>query len=235
MHRGRHGIRLGVAATATAALLLTGCGSGGDDSGSGGSASGDSSGGGALRDMITDLREARDAFMISPGEGLGEDDFDMDEVEGWDDWQDWEDDPEPSPDPDADADEDSDAGGGGAERREDGPGVLDVGAEITGVWQGADNTLFGVLSSQESGTGIANAFFVDTTWLLPDGTPVECGGLLFGNAEEGWSSFLFCDDEDETMKTVELAQKGDTLDVTWTEEDRTVSHAWMGDWDEDIE
>ncbi|NJP65045.1 hypothetical protein [Streptomyces spiramenti] len=232
MHRGRHGIRLGVAATTTAALLLTGCGSSGDDdSDNGSSASGDSSGGGALRDMITDLREARDAFMISPGEGLGEDDVDMDEVEGWDDWQDWEDDPEPSPD----AEEDPDAGGGGAERREDGYGALDVGAEINGVWQGADNTLFGVLSSQESGTGIANAFFVDTGWLLPDGNPVECGGLLFGNAEEGWNSFIFCNDEDETMKTAELAQKGDTLDVTWVEEDRTVSHAFIGDWDDAVE
>ncbi len=228
MHRGRHGIQLGVA-TAAAALLLTGCGSSGEDSG-GGSASGGGADGGALRDMITDLREARDAFMVSPGEGLGEDDVDLDEVEGWDDWQDWEDDPEPSPG--TDADEDSDTGGGGAERREEGNGALDVGAEIHGVWQGADSTLFGVLSSQESGTGLANAFFVDTAWTLPDGTPVECGGLLFGNAEEGWSSFLFCNDEDETMKTAELVQKGDTLDVTWAEEDRTVSHAWIGDWED---
>lgn len=222
--------------TAAVALMLSGCSSG-DDGGSpaaapGGGTTGDGEGdgdGSALRDALGELYELREQLNVS--EFLGLEDFseedleDWDEYDDWDDWDDWEDsDPDPDPDPDVDTDPDPD--------RDTGPDGADTGAEISGIWQGDDLSSLGVLSVSQTGTGVANAFYYD-----PMADQV-CSGLLFGDAQAGWSSMLTCE-EDDTLMFGELQLENEQVSAVWSidgVDGDTVSYVWMDDWDpEDLE
>ncbi|WP_130796587.1 MULTISPECIES: hypothetical protein [Streptomyces] len=211
--------RLAIAATATAGLLLTGCGGSSDDGGGSDGGSESDSSNEALREALIDLREARDQFTLIPGEGVGADDFDADEVEEWEDWQDWEEDPDTSPTPDADSSPGADAVPDSS---------ANIGEEIEGIWEGEDDTFFGIMAQQDTGTGFANA-----AWFDPVSTE-ECIGVLFGSPVSDWFTVLHCDEDGDKTLTAAIVQDGDDILVTWVEEggdERDVTHTYVGPWE----
>jgi hypothetical protein len=218
----RIGRPAGVAAAAVAALLLSACSSDGGSPGGGAGGGGESAQGGGLLDALGDVEEWRD--RLSFGSILGAEDFAEEDLDEWEDWEDWED-GAADPDPDTDAGPDEDA----PDRR-----GVDVGGEIHGIWQGDDQTFLGIISSEESSTGIANSFHYTPA------TEVECQGLLFGDAAEGWTTMIRCGEEDApdeemTVHTAALSLANERVTLTWTDDDTfagTVVYVWAGDWED---
>lgn len=111
-----------------------------------------------------------------------------------------------------------------------GDGSFNTGEEISGIWEGADGTRMGIVSRQESETGLAQALYTDMV------TEDICPGLLIDDVDtDGWRAFISCDESGDDFRWAGLSLDGEILSVTWEEDGSEVPHVFLEDWPDDAQ